>query len=84
MALPTLQPYYVTKACVPRPEQVIVRRRNHQDDFKNKWLQTSEYFRQTSVGASKENDWTSSKAVQERYLKFSIPTCICSFYILYI
>ena len=72
MALPTLQPYYVTKANATRPEKVIVRRRNYQDDFKQKWSQTSQYFRQTNVGASKENSWTSSKAVEERFVRKSV------------
>ena len=70
MALPTLQPYYITKRSLAAPERVMVRRRVQQDEFKQKWSENSRYFNQADVEASKQREWTSSKAFQERYVKF--------------
>lgn len=68
MALPTLQPYYITKRNIVAPERLMVRRRVQQDDFKQRWSENSRYFHQTDVEASKQNVWTSSKAFQERWV----------------
>ena len=66
MALPTLQPYYLTKRNAAAPENIIVRRRTQQRDFKEAWSRNAQYFNQSDVSATKANEWTSTKAFQER------------------
>ncbi|KAH9524291.1 hypothetical protein Btru_054065 [Bulinus truncatus] len=46
-------------------ESAIVRQRNHEDDFRNKWSNTANYFKTSDVWAAKQNAWSSSQGFQD-------------------
>ena len=68
MALPTLQPYYMTRKSGAQPERLIVQRRTHESDVKQKWAEHSRYFHSSEVQSLKQEAWTSNKSFQDRYM----------------
>ena len=68
MALPTLQPYYMTRKGGAQPERLIVQRRTHESDVKQKWAEHSRYFHSSEVQSLKQEAWTSNKSFQDRYM----------------
>ena len=68
MALPTLQSYYMTRKGRPQPERLIVQRRTHESDVKQKWTEHSRYFHSSEVQSLKQEAWTSTKSFQDRYM----------------
>ena len=73
MALPTLQSYYMTRRGRAQPERLIVQRRTHESDVKQKWTEHSRYFHSSEVQSLKQEAWTSTKSFQDRYM--------CSFWL---
>jgi len=67
MALPTLRPYYLTRRGGAQPERLIVQRRTHEDDLKQRWAERSKYFHNSEVQSLKQEAWTSAKSFQDRY-----------------
>ncbi|XP_059146310.1 trichoplein keratin filament-binding protein-like [Physella acuta] len=63
MALPTMQGYWSSRKNMY--EQAIVRHRNHEDNFRNQWTHTANYFKNSDVWAAKQNSWSSSQGFQE-------------------
>ena len=64
MALPTVPCYWTTRKNIY--EQNIVRRRNHNDDFRDKWANTANYFNKNNVEMSKHRAWESDNSMQGR------------------
>lgn len=82
MALPTLQPYYLTRRSkAGAAERLIVQRRTHESDTKQRWSEHSKYFHNSDVRSSKQEAWTSSKSFQDRLVvtlhKFLVYIHIC-------
>ena len=67
MALPTLRPYYMTRRGGAQSERLIVQRRTHEDDMKQRWTERSKYFHNSDVRSLKQEAWTSAKSFQDRY-----------------
>ena len=65
MALPTMRGYWSTRKNIY--EQAIVSQRNREDDFRNKWSDTANYFKKSDVRAAKQNAWSSTQAFQDRW-----------------
>ncbi|XP_013068302.2 trichoplein keratin filament-binding protein-like [Biomphalaria glabrata] len=63
MALPTMRGYWSSRKNMY--ESAIVRQRNHEDDFRNKWSDTANYFKSSDVWAAKQNAWCSSQGLQD-------------------
>ena len=64
MALPTVPSYWTTRKNLY--EQSIVRRRNHDHDFRDKWAHTANYFTKNDVEMTKQRAWESEDSMQER------------------
>ncbi|RUS79147.1 hypothetical protein EGW08_013094 [Elysia chlorotica] len=64
MALPTMTGYWSSRKNIY--EQAIVSQRNREDDFRNKWSDTANYFKKSDVRAAKQNAWSSTQAFQDR------------------
>jgi len=65
MALPHLQPTYSA-----RPhnffESHIISRRNKENDFRETWSRTSDYFSKKSTEANQKAAWESQKSFESR------------------
>ena len=64
MALPTMSNYWTTRKNVY--EQNIVRRRNHDTDFRDKWSDTASYFQKNDIEMTKQRAWESDESMQDR------------------
>ncbi|XP_050408126.1 trichoplein keratin filament-binding protein [Patella vulgata] len=62
MALPTMPCYWTTRKNIY--EKAILQRRNHEEDFRQKWTDTADYFSKNNVNASKQETWTSDRSFQ--------------------
>jgi hypothetical protein len=69
MALPTLQPYYLTKRT--NAESLIVKRRAHEADVKEQWGKHSKYFEQQGVRSTKQQAWSSHQSFYDSMNAFS-------------
>jgi hypothetical protein len=67
MALPHLAPLYSAR---PKNvfESTIVSRRNKENDFREMWNQTSDYFAKNNTAANKKAAWESHKSFQSRFV----------------
>ena len=66
MALPHLKPaIYTTRKNIY--EAAIVNRRNHENDFREKWNDTAKYFHTEDVKATKQKAWESDQSFNSRY-----------------
>lgn len=63
MALPTIPHYWTTRKNLY--EQNIVRRRNQDTDFREKWSNTANYFLKNDVEMNKQRAWESDESMQE-------------------
>ncbi|KAH3887553.1 trichoplein keratin filament-binding protein-like [Dreissena polymorpha] len=63
MALPTIPHYWTTRKNVY--EQNIVRRRNNDTDFRDKWASTSKNFLKNDVEMTKQRAWESDDSLKE-------------------
>ncbi|XP_013379463.1 trichoplein keratin filament-binding protein [Lingula anatina] len=63
MALPNMPSLWTSRKNVY--EAAIVRRRNQEDDFREKWQDTSRYFHDTEIGAVKQTAWTSEDSFHD-------------------
>ncbi|XP_062506158.1 trichoplein keratin filament-binding protein-like [Corticium candelabrum] len=70
MALPTLQPYYMTKRT--NAESLIVRRRTHQDEVREKWGKHCHYFEREGVRSTKQKAWASQQSYDESMSAYSL------------
>ena len=75
MALPTLKPYYVTRACSRGgggPDSARVRRmaeRRMQDEERyQQWSENNRYFKTTEVNSQKQREWTSDTCFEDRWV----------------
>ena len=75
MALPTLKPYYVTRACSRGeggPDSVRVRRmaeRRMQDEERyQQWSKNNRYFKTAEVNSQKQREWTSDTCFEDRWV----------------
>ncbi|KAK7087908.1 trichoplein keratin filament-binding protein-like [Littorina saxatilis] len=57
MALPTAPKYWTNRKGLY--EQAIVRHRNYENDFRQKWTETADYFQKNNVQAAKQAEWGS-------------------------
>lgn len=46
-------------------EVVMVRRREAENDFRNKWRHNSDYFKRASLDVTKQNEWTSHESYND-------------------
>jgi len=71
MALPHLQPTYSAR---PRNifESQIISRRNKENDFREMWNNTSDYFSKKSTEANKKAEWESRKSFESRWEQHDI------------
>ncbi|CAH1801077.1 unnamed protein product [Owenia fusiformis] len=60
MALPHMPTSYTTRKNIY--EAAIVRRRNHDNDFHEKWSKHASYFNQSNVEATKQTAWQSNES----------------------
>jgi len=65
MALPHLQPTFSAR---PRDflESQIVTRRNRENNFREMWSNTSDYFSKKNTEADKKSKWESDKSFESR------------------
>jgi len=65
MALPHLQPTYTAR---PRNfhESHIISQRNKENNYRETWNHTSDYFSKKSTEADKKAEWESGKSFQSR------------------
>ncbi|XP_053375365.1 trichoplein keratin filament-binding protein-like [Mercenaria mercenaria] len=63
MALPTMPHYWTTRKNLY--EQNIVRRRNQDTDFREKWSNTANYFLKNDVEMTKQRAWESEDSMQD-------------------
>ncbi|BFZ05393.1 hypothetical protein BsWGS_08432 [Bradybaena similaris] len=63
MALPTMSGYWSSRKNMY--EQAIVRHREHENEFRNQWSETANYFKKSEVWAAKQNAWSSSGVFQD-------------------
>lgn len=63
MALPTIPQYWTTRKNLY--EQNIVRRRNQNEDFRERWSNTANYFLKNDVEMTKHRAWESEESMQE-------------------
>ncbi|KAL8604635.1 hypothetical protein ACOMHN_013415 [Nucella lapillus] len=73
MALPTMPSYWNSKKGMY--ERAIVRQRNHDSDFRQKWTETSDYFQKNNVMAAKQTEWGSGKAYQSNCIDTFHKSC---------
>ncbi|XP_076473107.1 trichoplein keratin filament-binding protein-like [Babylonia areolata] len=73
MALPTMPGYWTSRK--GQYEQAIVRQRNHESDFRQRWTETSDYFHKNNVVAAKQTEWGSGKAYQNRCIDTFHKSC---------
>ena len=64
MALPHMPTTYTTRKNIY--EAAIVRRRTHENDFRNQWDNTASYFNRSGIGATKQTAWESEKSYNNR------------------
>jgi hypothetical protein len=64
MALPTTPKYWTNRKDLY--ERAIVRQRNHDHDFRQKWVETSDFFQKNNVKAAVEQAWSSGHAYQRK------------------
>lgn len=64
MALPTIPCYWTTRKNLY--EQAIVRRRNTDTDFRERWSNTANYFHKNDVEMTKQRAWESEESLQGR------------------
>ncbi|KAK3611704.1 hypothetical protein CHS0354_034375 [Potamilus streckersoni] len=65
MALPTIPCYWSTRKDLY--EQAIVKRRNHDVDFRQKWANAANYFHKSDVSASKQKAWESEALKKDSF-----------------
>ncbi len=65
MALPTLPSYWTTRY-KNITERSMVQRRQHEEDFREKWGANAQYFQQSEVRATKQNAWQSEQSFHDR------------------
>ena len=65
MALPHLN-IYTTRRNIY--EAAIVHRRNHDNDFRERWAKTANYFNTNNVEADQKAAWESKKSFNSRYV----------------
>lgn len=75
MALPTVPSYWTTRRNIY--EQAIVKQRNHDSDFRNKWTTHANYFQRSNIAATKKQSWESDKSFVDRYLHVYRHNCEC-------
>ncbi|KAL4223980.1 hypothetical protein ACF0H5_017439 [Mactra antiquata] len=63
MALPTMPHYWTTRKNIY--EQNIVRRRNQDTDFREKWSGAANYFMKNDVEMMKQRAWESEESMQD-------------------
>ncbi|KAL5016433.1 hypothetical protein ScPMuIL_006022 [Solemya velum] len=63
MALPTVPSYWTTRRNVY--EQAIVKHRNHETDFRDKWTTHADYFQKSNISATKKQSWESEKSFND-------------------
>lgn len=64
MALPTTPRYWTNRKGLY--EQAIIRQRNHEHDFRQKWAETSDYFKKNNIQAAKQQEWGAGIAHQKK------------------
>ncbi|XP_052797662.1 trichoplein keratin filament-binding protein-like [Mya arenaria] len=68
MALPTIPQYWTTRKNVY--EQNIVRRRNNDTDFRQKWSNTSNYFLKNDIEMTKQRAWESEDSKNDSFAAY--------------
>lgn len=63
MALPTMSGYWSSRKNIY--ENAIVKQRDHENDFRTKWTETANYFKNSDVRAAKQQAWSSSEAYND-------------------
>jgi len=65
MALPHMQPTYSAR---PRDffESQMISRRNKENNFREMWSNTSDYFSKKNTEANKKAEWESRKSFESR------------------
>jgi len=67
MALPHMQPTYSAR---PRDffESQMISRRNKENNFREMWSNTSDYFSKKNTEANKKAEWESRKSFESRWV----------------
>ncbi|XP_060076042.1 trichoplein keratin filament-binding protein-like [Ylistrum balloti] len=68
MALPTMPRYWTSRKNVY--EQAIIKQRNHQSDFHERWSKDAEYWNRSNVATNKQNSWESDASLRGSLEKY--------------
>ncbi|KAK7506009.1 hypothetical protein BaRGS_00002731 [Batillaria attramentaria] len=63
MALPSSSGFWTNRKGIY--ERAIVRHRNHENDFRQRWSETADYFQKNNNAAAKQQAWSSEKTYQD-------------------
>ncbi|OWF44309.1 Trichoplein keratin filament-binding protein [Mizuhopecten yessoensis] len=62
MALPTMPRYWTSRKNIY--EQAILKQRNHQSDFHERWSRDADYWNKSSIATNKQNAWESDASLR--------------------
>ncbi|XP_033747698.1 trichoplein keratin filament-binding protein-like [Pecten maximus] len=62
MALPTMPRYWTSRKNMY--EQAIIKQRNHQNDFHERWSKDAAYWNKSNLTTSKQNSWESEASLR--------------------
>lgn len=68
MALPTMPRYWTSRKNIY--EQAIIKQRNHQNDFHERWSKDAEYWNKSNVATHKQNAWESDASLRSSLDKY--------------